>query len=84
MVSNKIKEEMGLVRYCPKCQKTTTREECSYGTKYWEMFSMPPSLTTNQMKYDIAQVHPTNEEKDHEYSMARSAKFPQSLMRQID
>jgi hypothetical protein len=31
-------------------------------------------LTTNQMKFDIAQVHPANESKemDHEYSMARS------------
>jgi hypothetical protein len=29
-------------------------------------------LTTNQMKFDIAQVHPANEGYDHEYSMARS------------
>ena len=72
MVSNKIKEEMGLVRYCPKCQKNETRNECAYGVKYWDMFSMPPAIMTNQMKYDIAQIHPTNEEKDHEHSMARS------------
>jgi len=72
MVSNKIKEEMGLVRYCPKCQKNETRNECAYGVKYWDMFSMPPAIMTNQMKYDIAQIHPTNEEKDHEHSMIRS------------
>jgi hypothetical protein len=30
------------------------------------------SLSSNQMKYNIATVHPANEEKDHEYSMARS------------
>jgi hypothetical protein len=72
MVSNKIKEEMGLVRYCPKCQKNELRSECAYGPRYWDMFSMPPSIMTNQMKYDIAQIHPTNEEKDHEHSMARS------------
>ena len=72
MVCNKIKEEMGLVRYCPKCQKNETRNECAYGVKYWDMFSMPPAIMTNQMKYDIAQIHPTNEEKDHEHSMARS------------
>ena len=72
MVSNKIEEEMGLVRYCPKCQKNETRSECNYGVKYWDMFSMPPAIMTNQMKYDIAQIHPTNEEKDHEHSMARS------------
>ena len=72
MVSNKIEEEKGLVRYCPKCQKNELRSECSYGPRYWDMFSMPPSIMTNQMKYDIAQIHPTNEEKDHEHSMARS------------
>jgi hypothetical protein len=72
MVSNKIKEEMGLVRYCPKCQKNETRSECAYGPKYWDMFSMPPAIMTNQSKYDIAQIHPTNEQKDHEHSMARS------------
>lgn len=72
MVSNKIKEEMGLVRYCPRCQKNEMRSECAYGPKYWDMFSMPTSIMTNQMKYDIAQIHPTNEEKDHEHSMARS------------
>ena len=68
----KMKEETGLVRYCPKCQKNETRSECAYGAKYWDMFSMPPSIMTSQMKYDIAQLHPTNEEKDHEHSMARS------------
>jgi len=72
MVSNKIKEETGLVRYCPKCQKNETREECSYGTKYWDMFSMPPSIMTNQTKYNITKIHPANEEKDHEHSMVRS------------
>ena len=72
MVSNKIEEQMGLVRYCPKCQKNETRGECAYGPRYWDMFSMPPSIMTNQAKYDIAQLHPTNEEKDHEHSMARS------------
>jgi len=72
MVSNKIKEQMGSVRYCPKCQKNELRSECSYGPRYWDMFSMPPAIMTNQMKYDIAQIHPTNEEKDHEHSMARS------------
>jgi len=72
MVSNKIKEEMGLVRYCPKCQKNELRSECVYGPRYWDMFSMPPAIMSNQMKYDIAQIHPTNEAKDHEHSMARS------------
>jgi hypothetical protein len=67
-------EEMEMVRYCPKCDKDETRKECRYGEKYWDMFSIPSALTSNQLKYNIAQVHPANEEKqpDHEHSMARS------------
>ena len=68
-----LSEQMGM-RYCPKCEKDETREECRYGPKYWDMFSVPSSLSPNQMKFCIAQVHPANESKepDHEYSMARS------------
>jgi hypothetical protein len=67
-------EEMEMLRYCPKCQKDEKRSECKYGPKYWDMFSIPSSLSSNQMKFSIAQVHPANESKepDHEYSMARS------------
>jgi hypothetical protein len=69
-----LSEQMSMMRYCPKCEKDETREECKYGPKYWDMFSIPSSLSTNQMKFSIAQVHPANESKepDHEYSMARS------------
>jgi hypothetical protein len=64
----------GEKRYCPKCKKDETQSECKYGPKFWAMYSTPSMLTTNQMKYDIAQIHPANEEKqpDHEHSMARS------------
>jgi len=64
-----VKEESG-VRYCPKCAKNETRNECKYGQKYWDMFSMPITLK----KYTPNTPHPGNmpEEKDHEYSMARS------------
>jgi hypothetical protein len=74
MVPNKLKEDMGPVRYCPKCQKNETQSECKYGPSFWALYSSPAMLTTNQMKYDIAQVHPANESKepDHEHSMARS------------
>ena len=70
----KVDESAEMVRYCPKCGKDETRSECRYGSKYWDMFSIPSSLSSNQLKYDIAQVHPANEEKepDHEYSMSRS------------
>jgi hypothetical protein len=64
-----MKEESG-VRYCPKCQKEETRDECKYGQKYWDMFSIPITLKD----YTPNTPHPGNmpEEKDHEYSMARS------------
>jgi hypothetical protein len=68
-------EAVEMVRYCPKCQKDETRDECKYGPKFWDMFSTPVRLTSNQMKYNIATVHPANEEKqykDQEHSMARS------------
>jgi hypothetical protein len=69
-----VKEEQSMIRYCPKCNKDETRSECKYGPKYWDMFSIPSALTTNQLKYNIATVHPGNfpESYDHEYSMARS------------
>jgi hypothetical protein len=69
-----VKEEQTMIRYCPKCQKDETRNECKYGPRYWDMFSTPSALTTNQLKYNIATVHPGNfpESYDHEHSMARS------------
>jgi len=69
-----VKEETGMIRYCPKCDKCETRAECKYGPKYWDMFSLPAPLSPNQKKYNIATVHPGNfpESYDHEHSMARS------------
>lgn len=32
------------VRYCPKCKKDEARENCQYGTKYWDLFSLPSKL----------------------------------------
>jgi hypothetical protein len=65
-------EEIEMQRYCPKCKKNEKQSECKYGPRFWATYSTPITLTSNQMKYNIAQVHPANEEKDHEYSMARS------------
>ena len=42
-------EAMEMMRYCPKCQKDETRNECKYGGKYWDMFSIPSQLTTNNL-----------------------------------
>ena len=39
-----VSEESSGMRYCPKCKKDETREECVYGPRYWDMFSMPSSL----------------------------------------
>lgn len=68
----KANESAEMIRYCPACKKDETRSECAYGPKYWDMFSLPPRLSQNQMKFNIATVHPANEEKDHEQSMIRS------------
>jgi len=68
----KANESTEMIRYCPACKKNETRSECAYGPKYWDMFSLPPRLSQNQMKFNIATVHPANEEKDHEQSMIRS------------
>jgi hypothetical protein len=62
--NNPLSEEMG-IRYCPKCEKDETRDECKYGPKYWDMFSSPSSLSSNQIKFSIAQVHPANESKEY-------------------
>jgi hypothetical protein len=61
-------------RYCPKCEKLERRTECKYGVKYWDMFSLPAEVVSSKKDYNITLPHPGNmpEEKDHEYSMARS------------
>ncbi len=68
-----IKEGMGGIRYCPKCQKDETRDECRYGQKYWDLFSVPSSISSGN-HYDTNSPHPGNfpESYDHEHSMARS------------
>ena len=46
-------------RFCTKCKKMETRDECSYGPDMWD-------------KMTIANVKEAVKNKDHEYSMARS------------
>jgi hypothetical protein len=36
-----ISEGEGAVRYCPKCDKDETRDECRYGGEYWDENSKP-------------------------------------------
>ena len=63
-------------RYCPKCEKMETADECRYGRKFWTLYSaaIDPTFPTvqNYKKYDPNKPHPTNEARDYEYSMARS------------
>jgi hypothetical protein len=69
----KMKEEMETERYCKLCRKSEKRSECSYGPEMWDKYTKPQEmLTQNQAKYNINRPHPANEEKDYEYSMARS------------
>ena len=68
LISNDpLSEAIGMIRYCPKCEKNETREECRYGPKFWDMFSRPSSLSPNQMKFSIAQVHPANESTEYNH-----------------
>ena len=62
-----LSEAIGMIRYCPKCEKNETREECRYGPKFWDMFSRPSSLSPNQMKFSITQVHPANESTEYNH-----------------
>ena len=34
-------ESLGEMRYCPKCDKDETRDECRYGGEYWDENSKP-------------------------------------------
>jgi len=57
-----VKESNSESRYCPKCKKEETKAECKYGPEYWEKFAIP---TTNQSKFSVASVHPSNESFNH-------------------
>jgi hypothetical protein len=68
-----VKEQKSEMRYCGLCRKEESQEDCKYGPDMWSKYTRPQEmLTQNQIKYDPNRPHPANEEKDHEYSMARS------------
>ena len=68
-----VKEQKSEMRYCGLCRKEETKEDCKYGPEMWDKYTRPQEmLTQNQIKYNTTRPHPANEEKDHEYSMARS------------
>ena len=83
-------EETQEVRYCTKCKKKETRDECSYGPRIWDRYSIATIVPANEdlnldekcwdgykqvgLKKKGKKMVPNcvPEQKDHEYSMARS------------
>ena len=49
-------------RYCPKCEKLERRSECKYGSRYWDMFSLPAEIIGSKKDYNITMPYPANEE----------------------
>ena len=45
-------------RYCPKCEKLEKRQECKYGPKYWDMYSIPAEIVTNKKDYSVTMPYP--------------------------
>jgi hypothetical protein len=76
-------QEMGEVqRYCPKCQKNETGNECKYGEGYWRMFSLPSSLAPEQ-PYSIAKVHPANEQVSFDIGVGHRQAQRQAKIRNL-
>jgi len=66
-----LSEAIGMIRYCPKCKKNETREECTYGPKFWDMYSMPSSLSSNKIEEGHKEIA-SGKKKDGEGYMARN------------
>lgn len=70
-----VQEQHAGIRYCPKCQKDETRDECKYGAKYWEMFSLPSklsSIATSNPHYHSNSPHPGNMPEEYNYKVEYS------------
>ena len=66
-----LSESQGMIRFCPKCKKNETRNECRYGPKYFDMFSVPTSLSNDA--YDANNNYPTNEGTSFEIGAGHNA-----------
>lgn len=55
-LSLKVRESAEM-RYCPKCQKNETRDECSFGPKYWDTYSKPAIKEEEKKKKRDACYH---------------------------
>lgn len=47
-------EEVQMMKYCPKCKKSETRDECRYGPKFWDSYAI------DLRKYTPNTPHPGN------------------------
>ena len=75
-------QEMGEVqRYCPKCKKNETMQECRYGEGYWKMFSLPASLAPDP--YDPNDIHPANEGMSFEIGSGHKQAQKQAKIRNL-
>jgi len=68
-------------RYCPKCKKNETRDECKYGVKYWDMFSINSALSSDA--YDPNDVHPANEGVSFEIGSGHKQAQKQTKIRNL-
>jgi len=55
-LSLKVRESAEM-RYCPKCQKNETRDECVFGPKYWDTYSKPAIKEEEKKKKRDACYH---------------------------
>jgi len=55
-------------RYCPKCEKLELRNECKYGTRYWDMFSLPAELIGSKKEYNITMPYAGNVKEKYQFS----------------
>jgi hypothetical protein len=49
-------EENSSIRYCPKCDKDETRDECKYGGEYWDENSKPAKAEDSRGNYAMMNV----------------------------
>ena len=55
-------------RYCPKCEKLELRNECKYGTRYWDMFSLPAELIGSKKEYNITMPYAGSVKEKYQFS----------------
>jgi hypothetical protein len=57
-------------RYCPKCGKLETRNECKYGVKYWDMFSLPAEVVSSKDDFKVTLPYSGYEKIANDYTFS--------------